>query len=648
MWPQSGGQHTSQHYLKNCSPCTLGISTTPKVGRVYPHHFRETRQRTLFGEAAHNSARRVRPQLCTWLDMGETWGKCWADKTIEPSQFATSGQLCTSAALTTCLFYDIHRQTREPAATAMLHATACFDRNLPALSIQVTRKYGMSQEAALFLFRALQAMRFRVRTSHGTSTESFSVMDNPDELLQGFGQGLGESSGAHVVTADVTNKALTKFTPGAVLQHLEPGREPVPHQKSLFMDDATLYANLAGITRRLMRRHGWTRSMAAAQALCYIGQKYSRYLWTTGGRLSLDKSYWYLLQFVRGKDGIYKLAAHKDSAFPMSIKEETANGQFITITQLAPDDARRGLGIVSAPDGLSTSQCNVLLTKARDWASSIRSSALNSTEIWLAYTAVLWPGLSYPLAVSSLSVLDLKLIQQTVSCIIRHSLGLNHSFPDALFYGAKRYGGLGIVPLVVQQCFLKLSLFSRHVRSGDNIGQALNISMDYTQLEAGCSTQFFRLDYSLFRHLLTDTWMSHLWEFLSLSNIQLWHSASVKMWLPGLQRVFDTNLVDLILASRFTLSHQRLINEWRMYFNALTVADLANCLGTCISVDIYYEWKSLERTSILRWPIASRPHTSTLYIWQQFLDLLTIGASRIEATSGPLVHYGTYTYRLEL
>ena len=113
---------------------------------------------------------------------------------MEPSQFATRGQICNSAALTTCLFFDIHRHTGVPAAFTMLDAVSCFDRHLHALSIQVTRKYGAPKAAARFMYNALHAISFCVSTAHGVSAASFAVLGNPERPFQGLGEGLAESA----------------------------------------------------------------------------------------------------------------------------------------------------------------------------------------------------------------------------------------------------------------------------------------------------------------------------------------------------------------------------------------------------------------------------------------------------------------------
>jgi hypothetical protein len=221
--------------------------------------------------------------------LGLIWGrrlgrKCQLDKSLEATQFATGGQLCNSAALTTCLFYDIHRQSREPAASAMLDAKACFDRNLPALAIPVSRKYGVPEEAALFLFRELRATSFRIRTAHGVSTASFAVMDNPSRPLCRVSVKVWVNRLAYMYVLQMClTKPLQSFIQvQSFSTSIKPSRR-YNSKNSLFMDDTTLYTNIAGITKRLMRQHGWTRAKALEQALQHLIQTYNQYLWTTGG-----------------------------------------------------------------------------------------------------------------------------------------------------------------------------------------------------------------------------------------------------------------------------------------------------------------------------------------------------------------------------
>mmetsp|Transcript_19545 Transcript_19545/g.27872 ORF Transcript_19545/g.27872 Transcript_19545/m.27872 type:complete len:95 (+) Transcript_19545:1104-1388(+) len=79
--------------------------------------------------------------------------------------------------------------------------------------------------------------------------------------------------------------------------------------------------------------------------------------------------------------------------------------------------------------------------------------------------------------------------------------------------------------------------------------------------------------------------------------------------------------MDKVLASSFPLSVQKIINEWRVYLRANTLADLTTSNGTKLTKDVFYGWQSTERTSTLKWPVASRPHRDLLHHWQSFLRI---------------------------
>lgn len=163
---------------------------------------------------------------------------------------------------------------------------------------------------------------------------------------------------------------------------------------------------------------------------------------------------------------------------------------------------------------------------------------------------------------------------------------------------------------------------SYNIRSTDDIGRQLLITMGNTQLELGVSTQFFQLDFQHYSHLLTPTWLTHLWEFLSLANITLQHSPLVSVWSPMLQRGNDSFIMDQVNLAPFSTSAKRIIHEWRIYLRAITIADLATYQGNKITRDVFYGWRSTERSSNLKWPVSSRPHQDLLHYWQAFLITL--------------------------
>jgi len=58
-----------------------------------------------------------------------------------------------------------------------------------------------------------------------------------------------------------------------------------------------------------------------------------------------------------------------------------------------------------------------------------------------------------------------------------------------------------------------------HLR--DDTGIQLDISMTYTQFEHGLDIAYFLLEYSTWGLLCTSTWITHIWDEYSASNLKL-------------------------------------------------------------------------------------------------------------------------------
>jgi hypothetical protein len=114
--------------------------------------------------------------------------------------------------------------------------------------------------------------------------------------------------------------------------------------------------------------------------------------------------------------------------------KDQASQQPILISQFDARTETKILGFQMAPEHIATQQKKALVEKARNFANLINTSHLSSEDKIVAYHSVLWPGITYPLAGTSLSIRDLKQIGQKHGMTIRHALHLNKPFPDALIW----------------------------------------------------------------------------------------------------------------------------------------------------------------------------------------------------------------------
>jgi hypothetical protein len=116
--------------------------------------------------------------------------------------------------------------------------------------IPVSLKVGIPKLVALFLYCALQSQTFQVGTGHGVSEGSYSALADPPKPGQGAGQGLAVSKTVHIITADITHKALALLQPMAVIHHSDAAVNALCKQLTVFADDTFLFISLCGLSEQ--------------------------------------------------------------------------------------------------------------------------------------------------------------------------------------------------------------------------------------------------------------------------------------------------------------------------------------------------------------------------------------------------------------
>ena len=119
----------------------------------------------------------------------------------------------------------------------------------------------------------------------------------------------------------------------------------------------------------------------------------------TGGALSPEKNWWYLVDYVwyRGKwiandaEGNYDLIASGPT------------GQRVSLSRLSCSDSSEMLGVWVAPNGNKTKQISILKEAAIDWGGKIKLSNGSPREAWTALHTNISAKLKYPLPACTLN-----------------------------------------------------------------------------------------------------------------------------------------------------------------------------------------------------------------------------------------------------
>lgn len=90
----------------------------------------------------------------------------------------------------------------------------------------------------------------------------------------------------------------------------------------------------------------------------------------------------------------------------------------------------------------------------------------------------------------------------------------------------------------------KVKFYIMHRRLCDTTGKLLEITSRYIQMELGTSTPFWDIPFKKYGYLVSATWTSHIWDYLSQCNVRL-HDENQWTYTPP--RTNDSHLMDIVL-----------------------------------------------------------------------------------------------------
>lgn len=91
----------------------------------------------------------------------------------------------------------------------------------------------------------------------------------------------------------------------------------------------------------------------------------------------------------------------------------------------------------------------------------------------------------------------------------------------ALVYSPKCYQGLNLKDIYIKQGIDKIHMWVKQIGNGLLTDSLLNHTYEALQLEVGTMDSFLSLDYSRYKKAITPSWISHMWEFVSMHHIQI-------------------------------------------------------------------------------------------------------------------------------
>lgn len=414
------------------------------------------------------------------------------------------GKQASVCVLNKALVNDILRQQRRPAALCSNDATSCYDRIVHVVASLCMQRLGVDANTCKVMFGTLQQLHHYVATAYGVSTSAYGGLQIP---LQGVGQGNGAGPTIWLVmTIPLINMLRNR---GFGFKSIAPISHHECHLACfIYVDDTyTVHAPLDPTTTTAQVNQGLQQAIDI----------WSGGLHATGGCLSPEKSYWYLIDFYWHRPTMqwrYKNAAE----LPGQLHFKAMNGHRTILTRHDPCTAVETLGIPLSMDGNQIAIAQSLRAKINKWASKISTRQLTRQETLISLHTGISKSLDYPLVATRLTKKQCNDPMRPLRQAALPILGIPSTFPTVLVHSPREFLGLGFPNLWFEQGLAQVNCVLQQIQHNqttqhDSTAQLYKHVLEGMQMELGMPDYPLNYDYYKFHRCTTPTQLHTVWQF---------------------------------------------------------------------------------------------------------------------------------------
>jgi hypothetical protein len=537
------------------------------------------------------------------------------NKMVPQMQFGSRpGRNCHSAVLQKVLSHDIVRLTQGTATFMENDTVGCYDRLMNNILLQILLKLGLPSTVTKSIGNIWDNTIHNIKTIYGTSATTYT--STPQVPL--FGPGQGSTCGpilwllCFCLIVDSIDPTLSTAMFTSVCKHVL-----IRTVGTAFVDDSSLsvtsiYARDPALS---LAQNDLTDNGNTIQALSILAQHWERLLFSTGGAINMQKSFWYLMAWT-WKNGIPNLTPISKAPGEINLTSGASTTHH-KVPRIDIKDSFRTLGIYLSPSGSQTKQVQILRQHSNHYFTAITASTLSSEEAYCSYMQYLYPKIIYPLPCSSLTQQQCRHIQAPALAALLPKMHLNRHTSHAIIFGELRYGGLNIPDLYTDQGYGQLKLLIGHLKLKDEIGDLILIAISHLQLHIGSGSPFFSLPYPHYSRWIENNWLASIWKHAHQIHITV---DVEKHWIPHLTREHDIFLMELFQLHNFSSTQLRHLNHCRLFLQVLTLSDITSADGKHILSSAKNGMLALERPSMLHWPRQESPPDFAWDLWRLVLS----------------------------
>jgi hypothetical protein len=241
---------------------------------------------------------------------------------------------------------------------------------------------------------------------------------------------------------------------------------------------------------------------------------------------------------------------------------------------------------------------------------------LTRSQARLAHNTMYIPALLYSLPAMNLTEQETNKIQQCANTKFIQSIGVSWSFPRAVVYGPKEFGGMGLPYLYSESGCIKVECILNNFKTESELSIAMRIVLIWLQLHAGSSIPI--LESKQLLEYIPNNWFMSVKTFIYKIDATI----SIKnLWTPQIFRSKDVIIMDIVDQMEVSTTIKRIFNNWRIFFRINVLSELTNAQGTHISGKFLSKYCVADYipTSTLQWPNQKSPHLKYFTVWINIL-----------------------------
>jgi Reverse transcriptase (RNA-dependent DNA polymerase) len=544
------------------------------------------------------------------LKWGEAIESAEKNDKLHPTQFGSrKSKRSLDPVILEMMLHEISRMTQTSYLQINYDAQACYDRIIPDIAFEVSKKYGIHPNVIKIARETMSKSKFFIKIGNIVSKKSyFSTTQQP---LYGTGQGSGCSPHIWTMISSELFRIYTETSQGSTL--VDPyGEHSTQLHMTAYVDDVNTH-------------HSFTKSFNPSTMISQAqkaAQKWNDILHVSGGKLSTNKCNYYLATWQHASTGRPIL---QDLQHPnIVIRSRSDKEEDIIIKNISPFHSHKSLGYLQSIARPKEYQKQLLQSKTFQFKKTLRTTNLNFQETQIYYRTIYTPKLQYITHLSSLSTPELMIDTQKTIQIALQKMGFSSSTPKGIYFGHRKYGGLELLNLPIEQGARNLLTFTKGLSDTSLASASIKIAAKWWWFKIGVKDHPIQSKYDD-EITKSSVWFYELKKFINTYKIRL----KLDFQNYPLLRENDIYLMDLAIEQQYSTKVFNNINQCRIYLHVLTLSDITDPSGKYIEPEFFQhkQANTLWISSSINIHV-TKPNKSLWHYWQTFLKILTLPNSR--------------------